>query len=232
MTVMIRKKLTKPELAFCHKTLSSDALAALTLHHLAVGEPMSVVRFADGEHAVMEAGLYGRPSGCTTDAHWLGKYGMDGADMKAVAIDLKEAAHKATYVAPSISGLYMRNYDLYEHMIDRTYYVDTFYMYFWRSAGRLDEILKAVKSIHMLNRDWQKLAPTLQTKYNLTCKLSGFALNSWRDRDQALQSAIESKAELVLVSGGPSGKILPTRITAQRPCVALDVGCAIEAWIQ
>jgi hypothetical protein len=229
---MRRKQLSKAELAYCHKTLSSDTLAALVLNALALGESLSVVRFSDGELAVLEHEQPARTSACLRDPGWRTKYGMEGADIKKITADLQFAAQHATYVAPSISGLYMPWFNLYPFMADRPWFVDAFYMYYWKVADRVPDIVKAANSVHIINRNWAALATAMRGKFGLVhTKVTGFALNSWQDVDAARDSALQAHAELVLVSGGPPGKRLPVDITAAYKCVALDVGCGLEVCI-
>jgi len=174
----------------------------------------------------------GHTAPCISDDHWRTKYGMVGADFKRVANDLLFAAKNSTYVAPSISGIYLSIYNTYPYMLDRPWYVDAFFVYYWKAADRWQEILPAAQSIHIINRDWETLTRQLKGKYGLVhTKVTGFPINSWQDVDAARTSALQTKAELVLVSGGPPGKRLPADIAAAYRCVALDVGCGLEVCV-
>jgi hypothetical protein len=229
MSVMTRRALTKEQLNYCYKTLSSDALAALVLDAIERKRPMSVARFSDGERAVLESADTGRAVGCVQDEAWLKKYGMWEADIKKVAADLRVAAVHSTFVSPTISGLYLPSFNLYPYMKERTWYIDAFYVYYWKVADRVQEILQAAKSIHIINRDWSKLATAMKGKFGLVgTKITGFPLENWRGVPDAKASADSARAELVLVSGGPAGKRLPADIVGTHPCVALDVGCGLE----
>ena len=232
MSVMYRRALTKDELVYCHKTLSSDALAALVLDAMDRHTPLSVARFSDGELAVLNSGASGKPTGCTTNAVWLKQYGLEGADMKQVAEDLRYAAEHSTFVSPTISGIYLSQFNLYPYMKDRPRYIDAFYVYFWKHADRIESILKAAKSIYIINRDWKKMATAMSGKFGMVgTRITGFPLDNWRQVPDAWADAVAAQAELVLVSGGPAGKRLPADIAQAHPCVALDVGCGLEVCI-
>ena len=225
-----RKRLAPVELAWLHKTISSDSLAAIVLHHMEQCKSMSVVRFSDGERGVLQHAETKQANHVTGDAGWITRYGMSGASIQDIAVDLLRAAREATYVSPTISGLYIPSFNLYPYMQDRPYFIDAFYTYVWKANGRVETILRQAKSVHLINRNWQTLAPALEAKYKLPYKITGFALNDWRDRRAAIDSALRSRAELVLISGGPPGKILPVDIAHAMQCVALDVGCGVDTW--
>lgn len=54
-------------------------------------------------------------------------------------------------------------------------------------------------------------AEYIQTRYH-TGPVTCIQLSSWRDHDRVYQEALDCPAKLLLVSGGPSGKHLMTRL--------------------
>ena len=67
----------------------------------------------------------------------------------------------------------------------------------------------------------------------LTTKLVGFPLTSWSQHDDVAKVVGEERPDLVLICGGPHGKVLVDKLgqLTDQPRVILDVGSAVEnAW--
>ena len=212
--------------AFFNRILSSDALAAFALCAIKERRPLSVVRMADGERAIMQYGRTGViKDGFLNDAAWLQRYGLDGADLKQVAERLEWAGREADFLACTISGTFHKIFNTHQFFPDRVQFVDQFYPMFWKAKGRVLPILRAAPVL-IAHRDHELLAFEMRERYGIP-HIEGVSLSSWRDHDAVLASAKASAAHTILLSGGAAGKALCVRIAKECGKVALDVGEAL-----
>ena len=221
--------LNDSELEFTNKILSSDALAAQIITRIKRKIPTSVIRMADGERAFIAHSKGDEPESFMLDPNWLKRYGVIGADMKAVGRDLVEAGNSADYLACTISGLAWPNFDVYKHFPERQRFIDQFFPYFWEAKNRTGCILRAA-DVLVLHREHAKFVPMLSKKYGAT--ITGLGLDSWKDHEKLIDRVKSSNAGTVLVSGGPSGKLFCVKLARETGKVVLDIGEAIgRAWV-
>lgn len=215
-------RLNPADLEFCHKILSSDALAAILVDRIKTRTPTSVIRMSDGERAFIEHAKGAAPAPFMLDRQWLQRYGLTNADLKRVGLDLLEAGNRADFLACTISGLYYPGFKVHQHFPERKQFIDSFFGPLWEATGRVADILRA-GPVLVLHRDYARLVPILQRKYQVP-KISGMSLNSWGDHDRLLRELPAHEATTVLVSGGASGKPFCVRLAEQAGKVAIDAG--------
>jgi len=221
--------LTAQQLDWCHRTISSDALAAITLHNLATETPCSIVRAADGEQCII-AYAHGAPlRRFLTDPDWLVRFGMPDTDLKQVAENLIRAGNEATYYAPSISGLYKSKYNLYQYFQDRQEFADVFYHREWKERGWLDVMLPTTNLLVLHGQPERVKAALIE---NFGCRrIETCEVHSWKDHDAVRRAVEKSTAQLVLGSVGPVGKYLLVELARDYGKVVLDVGNGmLKSW--
>jgi hypothetical protein len=222
-------KLTKEQLNLCSRTLSSTALAATIIHNILSRVPTSVVRMGDGELAIIRSGKNPtKGPKFLTDKKWLEMAGVDGMDLGMLSRKLFWAGQHATYFAPSLSGLYLKQYDLYPVFGRiRPKFIDVTYPMLWYYGAQVRHILKAAPVL-VLSRQADTISKLLATKYD--AKVSGFELASWKDHDAAKAIAKQSLARTILVAGGPAGKPLVVELAKETGKVVLDLGRSLTKW--
>jgi hypothetical protein len=217
--------LTEKDNQYLSKTISSDALFAVLMAKLRNGERASVIRTADGERALLDHAINGaKLSDFLRDPAWLTKYGLAGTDLAQVGRDLLEYGNRATYLACSISGLFMPGYNTHQFFPNREVYADQFFPTLWEATGRVEPLLRQ-GPVLVLHREHQRVCGTLTAKYN--CAAHGLSLSSWRDHEPLMTEVAKRPERLVLVSGGPSGKPFCVKLAEATGKVVLDVGEAL-----
>lgn len=236
MPSFTHRQLTAAEVVFCESSISADAFAAIVIDRLVTHRGLTCVRASDGERALVSHYLHGADlAPFLKDPEWTARYGIAGADMYAMGREILEAGNDASYLAPTISGLWYSQFKTVDLFKPRYKYVDIFYPYHW---GRNQEcklgVLNAAPRILLAHHNCEKIIADMTASKGeaLTSQLIGFPLKSWTEHDQVLDLIERAHPDLVLVCGGPHGKVLVGKIGKMgRPIVALDVGSAIEnAW--
>lgn len=214
------------EIAFCRKILSSDALAALLIDRIRKRVPTSLIRMSDGERAFIECALSGRKEPFMADPKWLTRYGLKGADQVSVGRDLLWAGNHADFLACTISGLFLDNFNVHQHFPDRPHFIDQFWPQFFKTTDRVGPFLSQAPCL-VLHREHESIVPALKEKYGLS-DVSGMTLNSWHDHARLMDRVLDHHARLVLVSGGASGKAFIVRLASHTGKVVVDVGEAMQ----
>src|SRR5271157_1232994 len=224
--------LTAEQLSICHNTISSNAFFALVMDALANRSTLSVVRMADGEKKLLEhirtpdyTDRVLEPFG-GLDETWMKRYGVWGISECTLLERLEEAAENCTYFAPSISGLTMPAYNCYRLFPARDRYVDNFFPNLWNDDQK-QKLYKAAGRVTVIH-DNIKLADALQRralKY-LGARVQYIPLSSWEQADDVIAQASMLDSSLTLISSGPGGKHIGTRLCG----VSLDIGQAKERW--
>ena len=230
-----KKVLNADEYGFCARMLSHDAFAAITIHHLASRLPMTCVRASDGERALIGHGLYNAElAPFLKDDDWLTRYGVKGADLKALGKAIHAAGNNATFLAPTVSGLWLPQFKTWNLFTPRAQYVDIFYPYNWaRNLEALHGVLNAAGKVLLAHKNCAGIISGITKSPKLTTKLVGFPLTSWSQHDDVAKVVGEERPDLVLICGGPHGKVLVDKLgqLTDQPRVILDVGSAVEnAW--
>lgn len=232
-----RKVLTESEYDFCSKIISADAFAAIVMHHLATEKAMSCIRASDGErgllaHALNNADL----TPFLKDDTWLTRYGVKGADLRQLGLDIMEAGNTATFLAPTISGVWLPWYSTVNLFYPRPVYVDTFFPYNWaRDLNAADRktgyvVMDSAKSVFLAHHEYIKQIDKFKSR-GITTEFSGYPLTSWTQHDEVIAAIQAARPELVLICGGPHGKVLVNKISKlkDQQRVVLDTGSAVES---
>lgn len=222
--------LSEKDIQYLTKTISSDALFTILMAKLANHESASVIRSADGERALI-AHFHGAPlADFLRDPLWLARYGLAGADLAQVGKDLLEYGNRATYLACSVSGLFIPDFNTHQFFPERSVYADQFFPTLWAATGRIEPLLRQGKVL-VLHREHQRICKALEATYHCSC--SGLPLDSWKDHAALLESVPKRPEGLVLVSGGPSGKPFCVKLAEAGKQVVLDVGEAMTGvWVK
>ena len=228
VTGMFDRPIEPDELAFCNRTISSDALAAIISDRLYRKVPTSVVRFSDGERAAIVVSEGGDPIPEFKNDNWLERYGLLGADMRAVGANVLKAGNEADFVACSISGLYLPYYRTWTWFKERKQFVDQFYPTLWNATDRVGAVFaSSPNGIIVVHRNADTLLGKLRHKYHVEgCSVP---MKSWQEHNQVMKAITKRPEQLVLVSGGASGKLFCVQLAKVTGKVVLDVGEALES---
>lgn len=228
------KKLSGTEKAFCLKTISSKAMFAIVGDAIVNRKSMSIVRMGDGERGILEADKtkpftrfnYIRPD-------WNKKLGIEGASTSSLQKSIIKAGNSCTYFAPSVSGISLREYYLYDYFKPRPLYLDNFYVNDW-TPKMIEMLFRASEGVFIIHKDYQKIIKNFKKNYNFDrksgVKFAGFAKRNWSDNEQAIEAAITSGMQLILYSAGPGGKIIGPAIAKTKNKIVLDVGNTLLPW--
>ena len=224
--------LTSVQMEFTNKILSSEALACQIVHRIKHKIPTSVIRASDGERGFISHYLGGPREWFMNTPAWVKRYGLEGADFKEIGRRLLEAGTKADYLGCPIAGLYWPCFAAYKRFPERTQFVDQFFPLFWEAAGHVKSILNMGKVV-VLHREYQGVVDALRRKYGLSKGVSGIRLDSWRDHEAVMASVNDHNPDIILVSGGPSGKPLCVDLAHHTGAVVLDCGEALGSlWVK
>ena len=83
--------------------------------------------------------------------------------------------------------------------------------------------LRDHQNLPCLHRDHEEVAENLKTQYNLSTIYSA-KLGGWEDHEAVHKAVATCPADLILASGGPSGKSLVVDLAKKYGKVVLDVG--------
>jgi hypothetical protein len=214
------------EIDICHRTMSSNALFALVMDALDTHQDLSVVRAADGEkmlytHCRKNTGIL-KPFGGLTD-EWFMKYGCKDIPCDVLVSRIESAVSECDYFAPSISGLTMPGFDLYDLFPARNMYVDNFFPNLW-NAEQKQALLEKSERIVIIHRGSESIYRFIGLHES---KSLWILLSMWTQSEQVIKEANSFRPTLTLFSGGPASKYIGPRI----PGVTLDIGQAMIRWI-
>lgn len=227
------KKLSDTEKKICIKTISSRAIFAIVGDAIKNKKSISVVRMGDGERGILKADP-NKPFNLfdNISRNWNKKLGIKGMSVKDIQKNIIKAGNTCTYFAPSISGISYRDFNLYDFFKPRPCYFDNFFVNDW-SKEMVSMLLENSDGVFIIHKDYKKIIDNFKKNYNFKKEnifLGGFTKKNWRDNQQAIDEAIESKAQLILFSGGPGGKIIAPEIAKARSKVIIDVGNTLIRW--
>ena len=234
------QSLTENQLVILKNTISSNAFYLIVCDALVSKKPLSVVRFADGEKILYEMCLDNlnddvlQPNN-RLSKEWFDRMGVTGITKKELHSRFSYASRFCTYAAPSISGITMPNYDVYDMMPDYIHqrYVDNFFPNAWFRDMR-ENIFKQAKHVVVIHGNTEMIeAMQYNAKKYLGVKVTHVKLTNWQQADDVCKKVIEMDAPLVLYSSGPASKHIGVEI-ASGSChtdsykVCLDIGQAMH----
>jgi hypothetical protein len=227
-------KLDENKKKICENTISANAFLGLVGDALLNKNPLSVVRMADGERQIILDTESPMPSDKLNSftQEWRIAFGCDGITCGEMRNRLYMAANLCTYFAPSLSGLWNKNFDVYSLFLPREKYVDNFFPNLWKLDEKI-ELLKAAQHVLFIHRS-RGLADAMQirARNHLGVKVTYLELKDWRDADKVIKASKTIDAPLVLFSAGPANKHIGPIIAScgKIPKVTLDIGQAGAHW--
>ncbi len=227
--------LTSKQMKRCLSTISPKAFYPIVLSALSNRESLSVVRVADGEKILLDncKDANGEFTPITQlDDFWLQRYGVKGITKEELYRRIIKAGTDCTYFAPSISGVLMPDYALWDYFPERGVYIDNFFVNDW-TYDMKTALFKEAGHILLIHGN-VNLADSMQLRAqaNLGVKVSYISLTNWSESEEVIKKASRNTAPLVVFSGGPASKYISNEIatTGCVPKVVLDLGAAAQHW--
>lgn len=210
------------------KYVSCDALLLFVCHALHTRAPLSTVRMGDGEKALIKYLQTGETAKYLIDPIWLKEYGLLDADLKKVGQSLLDAAQYADWMCPNISGLTLPKYEILSCLPPRDYYAEGLYAHTWLYMGRVPELMNYEHGIGVVCRNSKEVADRLFMKFGRPVLNAEYIdYDSWKDYGKCLDGIGKMRANLILISAGPSGKFLCVEAAKKYGKVVLDTGSAL-----
>ncbi len=210
------------------KYISCDALLLFVCKALHNRTPLSTVRMGDGEKAIIKYLITGETAKYLIDPIWLKEYGLLGANLKEIGLTLLDSARFSDWMCPNISGLTLPKYEILSLLPPRDYYAEGLYAHTWLYMGRVPELINYSGGIGIVCRQSKEVADRLFMKYGKAgLNAESVDYDSWKDYGNALEAIGKMKANLILVSAGPSGKYLCVEASRKYGKVVLDTGSAL-----
>jgi len=215
------------------KTISPKAFFPIVLDAVKNRQELSVVRACDGEKMILDQCIANGPGLLEPlpglDESWLVRYGVQGIDRVEMYRRLTMAGNNCNYFAPSVSGLTMRSYCIYDYFNPRPYYIDNFFVNDWTWEMK-QALFQAAGHVLFINYNPHTAdSMQLRVQANLSVKVSFIRLSNWKESQGVIEKALKSTAPLVLFSGGPASKYIGPLI-AKSSKVVLDLGAAAQHW--
>ena len=196
-------------------------------------KPLSVVRMGDGEHTLLSeiTNSDDLDSHLTSyDDAWHQRMGTAGITRLELYKRMMEAGNTCSHFAPSVSGLVLGSFDLFDFFAPRDHYVDNFFVNIWSDEQKV-ELFKTAQSVLFIHRN-RATADAMQkrAKQYLGVRVRYLELSNWEQTDAVIADAVaDTEARLVLFAGGPASKYLSPRIAASNK-VVLDLGNSTDQW--
>lgn len=210
------------------KYISCDALLLFVCHALHNRSALSTVRMGDGEKAIIKYLQTGETAKYLLDPVWLKEYGLLDADLKRIGQTLLDAAQYADWMCPNISGLTLPKYEILSCLPPRDYYAEGLYAHTWLYMGRIPELMSYEHGIGIVCRNSKEVADRLFMKFGrAVLNAESVDYDSWKDYSKSLEAIGKMRANLILVSAGPSGKFLCVEAAKKYGKVVLDTGSAL-----
>jgi hypothetical protein len=192
---------------------------------------------ADGERELMLAARKGDSDDLVTidqpdPQAWLKKMGCLGLSKGELMRRLEAAANECSYFAPSMSGLQMESYSVYDLFQPRDCYVDSFFHNVWTEEMKIN-LFKAAKHVLFIHRSTESAdAMQIRAKWALGVKVTYLKMETWQQSEEIIEKGSKVDAPLVLFSAGPASKYIGARIGRQGiPKVTLDIGQSSDLWL-
>lgn len=228
--------LSNAQFKLCRRVMSSRAFYAIVKNALESKEALSVVRIGDGEKFLFDLvkdDMYSRDI-VVRPGHekWLDNLGVTGITQRELYRRLWFASTECDYFAPSVSGLYLDGFNLYDTFPSRDIYVDNFFVNDWVEEMKAVIFRQAGHVLLIHNNANTADSMQLRAQANLQCKVTYLPLSHWSQAESVIAQAGEINAPLVLFSGGPAAKYIGPIISrgGHIPKVVLDLGNAADHW--
>ena len=206
------------------KYVCSTAFCFLVCDALHKGKSLTAVRAGDGEAAIIRASK-GRPRMEFLDnAEWLCRYGVLDYPLDKLAEEIVVAGNNATWFGPSIAGLELKHYSLYDFFYSRLHYIPALFPHMWAYCGHVEDVIKIGKVFVACRNNDKKIHDMTKRYKVIEGHIVGLELDNYHDRDAVCEAARSSDAALVIISGGPTGKSLIGKIARGNDKVVLDCG--------
>ena len=214
--------------AIISRTLAPDAMAALVVDALINHQAMSVVRASDGERMHWEHGVRGCPiNGAISSDAWRQRYGTAQGNPTQIGRDIGAAVLECDIYCPTASGWYMPGFDTWTMARDRTgLWGDHCFHYAWRQSRRWTPIFAIARDVMILHREAVQLCIAASAKFPCA-RFHPVVLTGCQDQAAILDEAKRFPGRLVLVSGGPAGKLFCHKLSRINDMVVLDCGEAL-----
>ena len=223
---MILRKYSDQELAIIKRYISCEALMLIICDAVVSNKPLSIVRFSDGERAIMRYSSGGNQTHYLQEKKWLEEYGLWGADLQAIGHDLFSASEEADIVCPNISGFFNPNFGVLDLIKARSVYAEAYFGYVWKQSGRLKDLLDNKISIGVVTRKAAGVAQKLKTNFaHEDFEVSVY--DSWEDTDRCIEEIGKMKSNLIFCAGGASMKYLCVKAARMHNKVVIDAGSAL-----
>ena len=223
---MILRKYSEEELTQLKKYVSCDALMLLVCDAIAGEKPLSIVRFSDGERAIMRFAKGGNPTHYLNESKWLTEYGLMLADLKVIGSDLFKASEEADIICPNISGFNNPNFGVLDIIKPRQIYAEAYFGYVWKSSGRLKDLLDEKIPIGIVTRNAEAVAQRLRSSTGHE-SFETAMYSSWEDSDRVIDEIGKMKSRLIFCAGGASIKYLCVKAARLHKKVVIDAGSAL-----
>lgn len=221
------RTLSEEERHICNHTISYTAIFWLIIDHLYNNQPMSILRYGDGEYRVIrDAKKYSGKFQAFGD-EWNERLGLLDIDISFLSRQLIDAGNSCKYLAPSTSGFFWDIYYGWNFFNRRDQYVDIWWYYQMSEEDR-KLILNNAKGIAYIhnNSDW--LVEAARSK-GFNQKVEGIDMKSYKDTPKVLEFIRNTDCQLIMWAGGPVGKMLGPEIEKLNK-VGLDLGSNIGSW--
>jgi len=225
--------LSDTQLDRCYDTISAHTFYMIVGDALCTGEPLSVVRMGDGECAILKLPdtdeLITIP-GFGED--WIEPLGLTGITNREARRRVILAAESCSHFAPSVTGIYRPDYDLYQFFPARQRYVDNFFVNIWDEKMKIELFQKAGHVLFIHRNAHTADSLQLRAQGNIGVKVTYLQLKDWKQADEVVEKAARIDAPLVLFSAGPAGKYIGPEISegGNIPKVVLDIGNTADYW--
>lgn len=216
-----------------YRIMSSRAFYPIVKASVINRKFLSCVRMGDGERYLFDHAPRG-PEILTRVGYedWIEGLGLTGIPGELLQERLQVAAIECDFFAPSVTGLYREDYNLYDTFPERSVYIDNFFVNDWDQKMK-EELICAAGHVLIIHHNATTAdSMQLRVQANLNTKVSFLKLSNWTRTDYIIRKAANIDAPLVLFSGGPAGKYIGHRISrgGRIPKVALDIGSTMDHW--
>jgi len=223
---MILRKYTDTELSAIRKYISCEALMLIICDSVSSNKPLSIVRFSDGERAIMRYSTGGNQTHYLQEKKWLDEYGLWGADLQAIGYDLFKASEEADIICPNISGFFNPNFGVLDLIKARDLYAEAYFGYVWKQSGRLKDLFDNKISIGIATRNAAEIAQKLKTNFGHD-EFETSVYASWKDKDRVIEEIGKMKSNLIFCAGGASMKYICVLAARLHNKVVIDAGSAL-----
>ena len=223
-------KLDETAISRCLNTVGANAFYLMVGSALMKQEALSVVRMADGERLLFNYCLGGTlPPSMGTD--WMERYGLTGISKEHLLDRLILAAATCTYFAPSVSGIHLANYNVYDMFPHRERYIDNFFSYAWAEDYKI-QLFQTAKRVLFIHANPRTAKAMTERAKKIGVEVTYLQMSKWTQAEEVCEKGKMIDAPLVLHSSGPASKWIGAEIAKGGNIrkVSLDVGSAADRW--